>query len=111
LKPPSTEVVAELLAAPVDADLFERARKPTLESYADWKKRNATWIDIVDEAQSAPDRLQRFRISEDQFRSIHRNEVWEAAKRYLAGHKAILSGSIPKTGRVMAPSTSGLVAA
>ena len=90
------DVVAELLAAPVDADLFERARKPTLESYADWKKRNATWIDIVDEAQSAPERLQRFRVSEDQFRSITRHEVWEAAKRYLAGSQSYTFRAIPK---------------
>lgn len=89
-------VVTELLAGPVDADLFERARKPTLESYADWKKRNATWIDIVDEAQSAPDRLQRFRISEDQYRSITPQQVWEAAKRYLDPLKSYTFRVLPK---------------
>lgn len=90
------DVVAELLAAPVDADLFERARKPTLESYADWKKRNATWIDIVDEAQSAPERLQRFRVSEDQFRTITPQEVWEAAKQYLRDSQSYTFRAIPK---------------
>lgn len=80
----------------VDADLFERARKPTLESYADWKKRNATWIDIVDEAQSAPDRLQRFRISEDQFRSITATEVWQAARKYLLAGQSYTFRVIPK---------------
>lgn len=90
------KVVAELLAGPVDADLFERARKPTLESYADWKKRNATWIDIVDEAQSAPDRLQRFRISEDQFRSITATEVWQAARKYLLAGQSYTFRVIPK---------------
>ena len=90
------EVVAELLAAPVNADLFERARKPTLESYADWKKRNATWMDIVDEAQSAPDRLQRFRISEEQYRSITPQQVWEAAKRFLDPKKSYTFRVVPK---------------
>ena len=34
-------VMAELLAAPASADLFERARKPTLEAYADWRNQMA----------------------------------------------------------------------
>lgn len=90
------KVISELLAAPVDADLFERARKPTLESYTDWKRRNATWIDIVDEAQSAPERLQRFRISENQYRSITSQQVWEAAKRYLDPTNSYTFRVLPK---------------
>ena len=90
------EVIRELLSAPVDADLFERARKPTLESYADWKRRNATWIDIVDEAQSAPERLQRFRISEEQYLSITPQQVWQAAKRYLDPAKSYTFRVLPK---------------
>ena len=90
------KVVSELLAGPVDGDLFERARKPTLESYTDWRRRNATWIDIVDEAQSAPERLQRFRISEDQYRSITPQQVWEAAKRYLDPAKSYTFRVLPK---------------
>lgn len=90
------KVVSELLTGPVDGDLFERARKPTLESYTDWKRRNATWIDIVDEAQSAPERLQRFRISEDQYRSITPQQVWDAAKRYLDPAKSYTFRVLPK---------------
>ena len=90
------KVVAELLASPVASDLFERARKPTLESYADWKRRNATWMDIVDEAQSAPDRLQRFRISEEQYRAITPQQVWAAAKRYLDPAKSYTFRVLPK---------------
>lgn len=90
------EVVAELLAAPVSADLFERARKPTLESYSDWKRRNATWIDIVDEAQTAPDRLQRFRVSEAQYRAITPRQVWEAAKRFLDPARSYTFRALPK---------------
>lgn len=89
-------VVNEILAAPVANDLFERARKPTLEKFADWRKRNPTWIGIVDEAQTAPDRLQRFRDNESQFRTITSTEVWEAAKRYLAKDKSYTFRVIPK---------------
>ena len=76
-------IIAELLAGPVNLDLFERARKPVLESYTDWRKRNDTWIGIAAEAQTNPARLERFRRSEDLFKSITRGEVWELAKKWL----------------------------
>ena len=77
-------IIAEIVAAPVDPDLFERARKPVLESYTDWRKRNDTWIGVVAEAQSDPDKLNRFRNSESSFKSISANDVWKLAKKYLA---------------------------
>jgi zinc protease len=78
------QIIAELVAAPGDADLFERARKPVLENYADWRKRNDTWIGVAAEAQTNPDRINRFRRSEDLFKSITSKDVWELAKTYLA---------------------------
>lgn len=78
------EIIAEIIGSPVDADLFERARKPVLESYADWRKRNDTWIGVVSEAQSNPDRLDRFRNSETRFKSITPGDVWRLAKQYLS---------------------------
>lgn len=76
-------VVRELVAAPVDADIFERARKPVLESYADWMKRNDTWLGVASEAQTNADRLSRFRRNEATFKSITAQDVWKLAQRYL----------------------------
>ena len=78
------EIMDGILAAPVDQDVFERARKPVLESYADWRKRNDTWIGVVSEAQSNPVRLDRFRNSESRFASITPDDVWKMAKQYLS---------------------------
>jgi zinc protease len=89
-------VIAELLAVPVSADLFERARKPTLESYADWKKQNGTWSRLTAEAQSDPERLELFRNSEQQFRSITPDEVWRAAKQLLGGKASYTFRALPK---------------
>jgi zinc protease len=89
-------VIAELLAVPVSADLFERARKPTLESYADWKKQNGTWSRLTAEAQSDPERLELFRNSEQQFRSITPDEVWRAAKQLLDGKTSYTFRALPK---------------
>lgn len=88
-------VIAEILAAPVSADLFERARKPTLEAYADWKKQNGTWSRLVAEAQTDPRKLERFRISEQQYRSITAEEVWAAAKKMLEGKPSYTFRAIP----------------
>jgi zinc protease len=76
-------VMAEIVKAPVDNDLFERARKPVLESYADWKKQNNTWLGGAAETQTNPDRLNRFRKSESNFASITAQDLWQLAKQYL----------------------------
>ncbi len=81
------EIIAEIIKAPPANDLFERARKPVLASYADWRKNNDTWIDLASVAQSRPDRLERFRKSEEMFKTITPQDIWAAAKTYL-GHKA-----------------------
>jgi zinc protease len=77
------QVISALVKSPIDSDLFERARKPVLESYADWKKQNNTWLGVVAETQTNADRLNRFRKSESNFASITVNDLWELAKRYL----------------------------
>jgi zinc protease len=76
-------IINELVSAPADQDLFERARKPVLESYADWRKRNDTWIGVAAEAQTNPVRLERFRRSEDSFKSITAEDVWQLARKWL----------------------------
>lgn len=77
------QVIKELVAAPVDADLFERARKPVLESYADWKKRNDVWLSVAAEAQTNTDKLNRFQQNEASFTSITPKDIWSLAKIYL----------------------------
>jgi zinc protease len=88
-------IIAEVIAAPANADLFDRARKPTLAAYADWKKQNGTWGRLVAEAQTDPRRLERFRISEDQYKSITAEEVQAAAKRMLEGKPSYTFRAIP----------------
>jgi zinc protease len=90
-------VMAELLAAMPDDDLFIRARKPTLEAYADWKKQNGTWSDLVARAQTDADMLQRFRDSEAQFKSLTAEEVLGTARRWLLGKQAFTFRALPET--------------
>ena len=101
------QVMAEIVKAPVDSDLFERARKPVLESYADWKKRNPTWLGVAAEAQTNPDKLNRFRQNEKTFNSITAQDLWALAKQYLSKpaqftFRALPDAAIAKP--IMAPS-------
>jgi zinc protease len=89
-------IINEVVAAPINADLFERARKPVIESYADWSKRNGTWIAIVAQAQSKPQKLNRFRSNETQFRSITTGDLWNAAKRFLADKPSYIFRALPE---------------
>lgn len=77
-------IIAEILAAPVSQDLFERARKPVLESYADWRKRNPTWMGVAAQAQTRPDLLDRFRNNEASFRTITPADLQALAQRFLS---------------------------
>lgn len=76
-------IIAEIIAKPVEADLFERARKPVLESYTDWKKQNGTWIGVASVAQTKPERLERFRKSEGLFKAITPDDIWQLAKIWI----------------------------
>jgi zinc protease len=98
-------VIAEIVAKPVDVDLFLRARKPTEESYRDWLKRNGTWAGVAAEAQTDAEKLERFRKNEATFRSITADDVWKAAQRFLKDKPPYTFRAFPKTAEV-APATA-----
>jgi zinc protease len=99
-------IVAEIIAKPISTDLFERARKPTLEKYRDWRKRNGTWTGMVAEAQTKPAELDRFRANEQTFRSITADDLWKAAQRFLKDKPSYIFRALPK-----APAGDGAVTA
>lgn len=93
------KIVAEMVAAPGDPDLFTRARKPVLESYADWRERNDTWLGVASEAQTDFQRVERFRNSERLFKSISAKDVWELAKTYLGKPAQFTFRALPAAAR------------
>lgn len=90
------KVVADILAQMPSEDIFERARTPRLKSYADWRLRNSTWMGLVDTAQTQPIWIDRFRINEETYKSITREDVWEAAKKFLSNDDYFTFQSIPE---------------
>lgn len=77
------QITQTLRDKPVDADLLLRARQPILERIERNRRENASWLAIVDQAQSAPRHLDRFRASKAVYRAITAADIQAAARHYL----------------------------
>lgn len=78
------DIAAELVAAPVSADLLDRARNPIRAGLERSETQNNGWLGIVSEAQSDPTLLDRRRQRRAILDAITLADVQAAAKRYLA---------------------------
>ncbi|HET7709148.1 MAG TPA: insulinase family protein [Sphingomicrobium sp.] len=83
------EVVARLRDKPIDADLLARARNPNMERIDRQQRENPYWLDLVDEAQQNPDRLQRHRLRKGIYQAITAGDVQALARKYLAPEKML----------------------
>ncbi len=77
------EIARTLRDTPVDADLLLRARQPILERIERSRRENANWLAIVDQAQSAPRYLDRFRTNRAIYQAITAADLQAMARRYL----------------------------
>ena len=78
-----TAIAARLREKPVDDDMLNRARRPILERLAKAPRENGSWIGLASEAQSAPERLDRYRTAPAVFGAITAAELQAAARRWL----------------------------
>lgn len=77
-------IAAELAAAPVSADLFDRARNPITAGLERSETQNGGWLSLVAEAQSDPVLLERRRKRRAVLEAITPADLQAEAKRYLA---------------------------
>jgi zinc protease len=77
------EALANLRAAPVDADVLQRARQPVLEKLQNALKSNAGWLSLVNRAQSESERIDRYVGAKARLQAITAQEVQAMAQRYL----------------------------
>jgi len=75
--------VRALIAAPVDDDTLLRARRPVLESYDNALKTNGGWMNLVDRAQTEPERLERFTQAKARLEALTATDLQAIAARYL----------------------------
>jgi zinc protease len=89
-------LIADLRAAPLDADVIERARKPYLEEYNNALKDLGGWLGLAARAQSEPERIDRFLAVPDTMNAITPEDIHQAALRYLAPEAAVAFTVLPE---------------
>ena len=77
------ETMQELAAAPIDDDLFQRARQPILERLDNALKSNAGWMALARRAQSDPDDILRFVGAKARYQALTPADLQAMALRYL----------------------------
>lgn len=80
----------EAPADPISADEMLRARQPIVEGLATALRENSAWIRIVDEAQSEPQILDRFRESRGAYEKIQTDDLLQLAREYLDPDRALV---------------------
>lgn len=90
------KVLLDLRAAPVSDDVLQRARAPLLEAYQNALKGNATWLSLVDRAQSQPDRIARFTQARERLTRITAADLQAMAQRYLDPNKGLEVLALPE---------------
>jgi len=97
------DAVRALAAEPVADDVLLRARQPLLEAYDNALKTNAGWMNIVDRAQSEPERIERFLAGKALLAGITAEEIRATAARYLRPEQALEVLALPREPAPAAP--------
>lgn len=77
------KVTAQLREGAVDDDLMRRALNPTLESIDRSLRENSYWLDVIDEAQTDPENLERARIRRERYIAVTPERIQELGRLYL----------------------------
>lgn len=73
-------IAAEFRTGEIDDDLFERAIKPALESIETSLESNGYWMNIISEAQTDPDRVERHRSRSEAYQNMTIEALRDRAK-------------------------------
>ena len=82
-------MLEDLLDDLINEDLVERARKPLLERYDNALKNLGGWMSLTAEAQSYPERIDRFLAAPDLLKAITPDDLRATATKYLAPGEAV----------------------
>ncbi|MEM9667482.1 MAG: insulinase family protein [Pseudomonadota bacterium] len=82
-------IVSAMSAGDISEDELQRARQPILENLEEARERNGAWLAIVDEAQTDPERLERWRTAPEVYASITTADLVDAAATWLQPENAL----------------------
>ena len=88
---------AKLRDRPVSDDELRRAREPMLEAIANRLKGNRGWIDLVDRAQTEPDRIERQTHAIARLSAITADDIQKLARLYLTAEQVLEIDVLPAT--------------
>jgi zinc protease len=77
------KALTDLRAAPVDADVLQRARQPLIEGLQNALKSNEGWAALVSRAQGDPDQIERYTKARTRLQTIDAKDLQAMALRYL----------------------------
>tara|TARA_A100001391_G_scaffold7621_6_gene4925 strand:+ start:7068 stop:9959 length:2892 start_codon:yes stop_codon:yes gene_type:complete len=80
----------------IDEDLLLRARQPMLESYDNLLDTNRGWLQIADEVQSQPWRIERFLTGRDKIAALTPADLTETAQRFLVPDERLEIAVMPR---------------
>lgn len=77
------EIAQSMATGGITEDELQRARKPIMEGMEEAEEDNGSWIGLLDEAQSLPGDLDRWRKDELMYESISVKDLTEASAKYF----------------------------
>jgi zinc protease len=90
------EVAAEFQSGNFDADLFERAIKPTLENLETSLESNGLWMSVLSRAQTDPEPVARFRTRDEAYQNMTYEDLKPIAKQVFVDSLSIEIQILPE---------------
>jgi zinc protease len=96
-------IAADLAAGKIDADLFERAKRPLVADFDETTANNPWWVGALSNISFDPNRLIRVRDAKAQYAAVTLDQVKALARQYLDPTKARIVKVVPGPGATPVP--------
>ena len=89
------ELAADFAGGNISQDEFDRALRPILEGIEENQEQNPYWMNVVAQAQTMPENLDRHRTQRADYESISLDDIKALAAQYLDPEKALRIQVLP----------------
>jgi zinc protease len=91
-------IAADLAAGKIDADLFERAKRPLVADFDETTANNPWWVGALSNLSFDPNRLVRVRDAKAQYADVTLAQIKALARQYFVPSKARIVKIVPGPG-------------
>ena len=89
------EIVKDLAAGKIDADLFKRAKTPLVADFDETTSNNPWWLGALENSSFDPVRLVRLRAAKSQYEKVTLEQIRSLARQYFDPSKAQIIKVMP----------------